>query len=238
MAVTNSTTPQTVAPSATFRALVNSSPPFTQYPTTPTPLKYQGPVTPLMDSSPFQTPSTTSSAQSRAYAIARLERKIDHSPTPEARIRKHSQRTLKRVSSKKAAGAKASGSKQNALGTPFVIHKNTFECPDCTNKEGKRRKFKRSEHLKRHRNTCHGDNRPHVCWVPKCNGRAFSRNDNLKAHLTNTHGKWSARMRNQYVATLDPTCEFYDPEWRGKLTSEGFPVDYRPTKSSQGQMEC
>lgn len=233
MSVTNSTTPQTVAPSATFRPMISSSPPCNQYPTTPTSLKYQSPITPLMDSSPFQTPSTSSSAQSRAYAVARLERKIEMSPTPEARVRKLSQRSLKRVPSKKVAGTKTAGAKPNAGSTPFVIHKNTFECPDCTNKEGKRRKFKRSEHLKRHRNTCHGDNRPHVCWVPKCNGRAFSRNDNLKAHLTNTHGKWSARMRNQYVATLDPSCDLYDPEWRGKLTSDGYPINHQASRGLQ-----
>jgi hypothetical protein len=29
---------------------------------------------------------------------------------------------------------------------------------------------------------------------------------------------------NRYVATLDKTSKFYDPEWIGELDKNGFPI--------------
>jgi zinc finger protein BrlA len=61
------------------------------------------------------------------------------------------------------------------------------------------------------------------CWVPDCS-RAFSRTDNLKSHLRNTHSKRPGVRGNRYVATLDKTSDFYDPEWVGELDKNGYPV--------------
>ncbi|OKP14972.1 Regulatory protein brlA [Penicillium subrubescens] len=44
---------------------------------------------------------------------------------------------------------------------------------------------------------------------------------NLKAHYA-THGRPGGR--NRYVATLDRTSSAYDPCFRGRLTSDGWPV--------------
>lgn len=82
------------------------------------------------------------------------------------------------------------------------------------------RSFKRQEHLKRHMKS-HSEEKQYVCWVPGCY-RAFLRCDNLNAHYTNTHSKPGGR--NRYVATLDKTSPDYNPEYRGKLTSEGRPL--------------
>ncbi|KAJ5240467.1 uncharacterized protein N7469_002058 [Penicillium citrinum] len=99
--------------------------------------------------------------------------------------------------------------------SPYGIPKRQFKCthPGCD------RQFKRRAALERHL-TCHSDERPYVCWVPECH-RAFKRFDNLLAHYP-THGKMGGRSR--YVATLDKACYFYDPEFRGKLTPQGWPL--------------
>ncbi|CAG8162559.1 unnamed protein product [Penicillium nalgiovense] len=68
----------------------------------------------------------------------------------------------------------------------------------------------------------HSGERPHVCWVPRCQ-RSFLRGDKLKPHYA-THGKHEGR--NRYVAILDKTASVYNPEFCGKLTPEGWPLDY------------
>ncbi|KAJ5288097.1 hypothetical protein N7478_003783 [Penicillium angulare] len=78
----------------------------------------------------------------------------------------------------------------------------------------------RKEHLRRHL-LSHSGEKHHVCWVLEC-GRKFSRNDNLNVHYTKTHSKRSGR--NRYVATLDNTSPYYDPNFRGELTPDGNPV--------------
>jgi len=79
--------------------------------------------------------------------------------------------------------------------------------------------FKRRRNLDRHQKQHIGE-RLHVCWVPGCQ-RSFSRSDNLKAHYT-THGTHGGR--NRYVATLDKTGPVYDPNFRGQLTLQGWPL--------------
>jgi hypothetical protein len=64
--------------------------------------------------------------------------------------------------------------------------------------------------------------------VPGCH-RAFSRRDNLKVHCTKAHTTHSSR--NRYVATLDETSPYYDPGFRGQLSSDGLPLRL-PTPSS------
>ncbi|KAK2749973.1 hypothetical protein FQN55_002691 [Onygenales sp. PD_40] len=85
------------------------------------------------------------------------------------------------------------------------------------------KKFGRSQHLLRHM-ASHTGEKPHVCWVPDC-GRKFSRSDNLRVHCATTHGKKMGS--NTYVATLDDTSKYYDPEYRGELTADGRPVGPR-----------
>lgn len=95
------------------------------------------------------------------------------------------------------------------------IHHGHFKCsyPGC------KQYFKRQRTLDRHLNNHIGE-RLHVCWVPGCQ-RSFSRSDNLNAHYT-THG--THRGRNRYVATLDKTGPVYDPNFRGQLTLQGWPL--------------
>ncbi|KAJ5117847.1 uncharacterized protein N7443_001810 [Penicillium atrosanguineum] len=89
-----------------------------------------------------------------------------------------------------------------------------FEC----NETWCKRSFKRREHLKRHSNS-HLNERRHICWVPECH-RAFLRPDHLNAHKS-VHSKQGGR--NRYVASLDEKSPFYDPTYRGQLTSDGYP---------------
>jgi hypothetical protein len=98
---------------------------------------------------------------------------------------------------------------------PHRIPQRQFRCtyPDCD------RQFRRRTALERHL-ICHSDERPYVCWVPECH-RSFKRSDNLKAHYP-THAKMGGR--NRYVATLDNTSPAYSPEFRGRLTLEGWPA--------------
>ena len=108
-----------------------------------------------------------------------------------------------------------------------VTEENKFLCEveGCVDKEGKQKRFKRQEHLKRHVKTAHLEKKQYKCWVPCCKTDPFSRGDNLITHL-NTHRK--ASSRNRYVATLDPHSEFYDPDWRGDIDCNGFPVFDQP----------
>jgi hypothetical protein len=97
------------------------------------------------------------------------------------------------------------------------IPRRQFKC----GVQGCKSNFKLRKTLNRHL-ASHSGERPHVCWVPGCQ-RSFLRRDNLKAHYA-THGKH--RGRNRYVATLDKTVSVYNPEFRGELTFEGWPLDY------------
>lgn len=100
---------------------------------------------------------------------------------------------------------------------PFHMQRNgMFECKESWCRRG----FKRQKHLKRHMNS-HSNKKPHVCWVPECH-RAFVRPDHLNAHYKNVHSKKGGR--NRYVASLDETSPFYDPNYRGQLTSDGHPL--------------
>jgi uncharacterized Zn-finger protein len=98
---------------------------------------------------------------------------------------------------------------------PHKIPQRRFECtyPGCD------RQFRRRKALERHL-TCHSNERPYACWVPECH-RSFKRSDNLKAHYL-THAKMGGR--NRYVATLDETSSTYSPEFRGRLTLDGWPA--------------
>jgi hypothetical protein len=80
-------------------------------------------------------------------------------------------------------------------------------------------RFRYLKGLQRHLSS-HLAERSYVCWVPECQ-RPFTRGDNLKAHYA-THGRPGGR--NRYVATLDRTSSAYDPCFRGRLTSDGWPV--------------
>jgi hypothetical protein len=80
-------------------------------------------------------------------------------------------------------------------------------------------RFRYLKGLQRHLSS-HLSERSYVCWVPECQ-RRFTRSDNLTAHYA-THGRLGGR--NRYVATLDRTSSAYDPCFRGRLTSDGWPV--------------
>ena len=96
------------------------------------------------------------------------------------------------------------------------VRKQAFECGSA----GCSKSFKRREHLKRHMSS-HTKEKPHICWVAQCR-RSFSRVDNLNAHYKNAHSK--KESRNRYVATLDENSPYYDPLFRGELTSDGRPL--------------
>lgn len=99
--------------------------------------------------------------------------------------------------------------------SPAKEHECRF--PDCTDKEGQRRRFKRLDHLRRHQNTCHGGHRPFSCWVSTCTTKPFSRRDNLNAHLKKIHGLQLKRQKKRYVAVMEEGDgdEFYEPYFHG-----------------------
>ncbi|KAK2813813.1 hypothetical protein FQN50_000214 [Emmonsiellopsis sp. PD_5] len=113
----------------------------------------------------------------------------------------------------------AEGDQTQDLGRFPIVSAVQYHCeePMCD------KKFGRSQHLLRHM-ASHTGEKPHVCWVPDC-GRKFSRSDNLRVHYATTHGKKMGS--NTYVATLDDTSKYYDPEYRGELTADGRPVGPR-----------
>ncbi len=229
------TPPRTVAPSATFHPILPSSPANRVMPSTPI---RNGDddwmmTTPGITSTPYSS-SPVYSLSEQASFIKNESPSHKIQPTLVRTMReskcKGASRASRRSGEKKESGrsgrlAKA-GMSQLGMEYPYYIEKNSFACAseDCVDKTGKRKKFKRQEHLKRHQKTCHTGFRPHYCWVPGCTTRPFSRTDNLNSHLHKTHGKNSPAARNRYIATLDPKSGVYDVDYRGPFTEAGWPM--------------
>jgi hypothetical protein len=227
------TPPRTVDPSATFQPILPSSPAYHVTPSTPIQNRYEDSMTPGMTS----TPCTSSPAYipSQQPVFVRHDSACHNiQPTLVRTLResncKESSRQNRRSADKRDSGRSARLSRpsmgRTGLEFPYYIEKNSFACnaEDCVDRNGKRKKFKRQEHLKRHQRTCHTGNRPHYCWVPGCTTKPFSRTDNLNSHLRKTHGKHSPAARNRYIATLDPKSGVYDVDYRGPFTESGWPI--------------
>lgn len=226
----HSTPPQTVAPSATFQPALSSPHGYSLGPATPSPLRYHAPSTPTLKSSPYSpsySPSSsyTSSISSAHHAGEALRHIID-ARGPMTPCRSSSKKLPRRQESYKVTKSKSFSY------APAYIESNKFKCEyeDCKDKQGKRKAFKRSEHLKRHMNTCHSGKREHVCWVDGCK-KPFSRSDNLSTHLKQTHGRKSNGQRNRYVATLDDASPYYDPDYKGPLDNEGRPLKVKAERN-------
>lgn len=141
----------------------------------------------------------------------------------------------KSTRSQRLSSSKLLSRSKSGMDCEVYIRQNEHACtvPGCVDKTGKPKRFKRSEHRKRHERTVHGKDDPQaprfMCWV-KCGekacGRTFSRNDNLKSHLFKTHGKKSPNQRNLYVATLDQHSKYRDFQWTGPLNKDGLPLNH------------
>lgn len=227
------TPPRTVAPSATFQPILPSSPAYRIAPSTPVQNTYENPMTPGIASTPFSSSPVYSPFEQSLFA---KNESTSHTIQPtlvrtmRESKRKGSGRLSRRAAEKKESGRSGrpsmSGTSRLGIEYPYYIEKNSFACTseDCIDKTGKRKKFKRQEHLKRHQKTCHTGFRPHYCWVPGCTTKPFSRRDNLNSHLHKTHGKNSPAARNRYIATLDPKSGVYDVDYRGPFTESGWPI--------------
>jgi hypothetical protein len=226
--------PRTVAPSATFQPpIIPSSPLYRMAPSTPIHARYTDPVTPGVASIPYSSSPMCPSSEP-------IGLKYEDDSTSQilqstlGRILRASKSKTSR-SNRRSAGKKESsrprriskpGTSRIGVKYPSVIESNSFACTaeGCVDKNGRRKKFKRQEHLKRHQGTCHTGFRPHCCWVPGCTTKPFSRTDNLNSHLYKTHGKNSPAARNRYIATLDPKSGVYDVDYRGPFTDSGWPI--------------
>jgi hypothetical protein len=224
-----STPPRTVAPSATFQPpIIPSSPLYRMAPSTPIHARYADSVTPGVASVYYSSSPICPSSKPTGL-------KCEDDTTFHNTIQPTLFRTLKGSRSKTRSNRRSAEKKEYSRHSRIskitsrtgvdVIGKNLFACnEDCVDKNGKRKKFKRQEHLKRHQRTCHTGYRPHYCWVPGCMTKPFSRTDNLNSHLHKTHGKNSPAARNRYIATLDPKSGVYDVDYRGPFTDSGWPI--------------
>ena len=94
----------------------------------------------------------------------------------------------------KARGGSGRMGRATCLGGPgrnrmkSAVKNYACEFADCMSKNGKKKMFKRREHVKRHIDTVHLKKKQFRCWVPGCNS-SFTRNDNLTTHLKKIHGK-------------------------------------------------
>ncbi|ERF72529.1 hypothetical protein EPUS_02810 [Endocarpon pusillum Z07020] len=227
------TPPRTVAPSATFQPIVPSSPAYHLTPSTPIQNKYETPIASGTASTPYSSSPICSSSK-QLVSIHEDSNCSIVQPTLVRNLRqskcKGSGRSSRRTAERKQSGRSGRPSKprmsREGMEYPEYIPENQWPCTaeDCVDKNGKRKKFKRQEHLKRHQRTCHTGIRPHYCWVPGCTTKPFSRTDNLNSHLHKTHGKNSPAARNRYIATLDPKSGVYDVDYRGPFTESGWPI--------------
>ena len=223
------TPPQTVAPNATFQPSLASSPckigPMT-------PVRYPAPApTSILSSSPSHLYSPEQMATREEYEFAeQLLEAMPVTPKHTPKVRSCGSRTTRSTYERKCLGVSGrlkSVVSKSGMACDVVIEGNKYACEfaDCMDKNGKRKMFKRREHAKRHVDTVHLKKKQHKCWVPGCTTQPFTRSDNLTTHLKSTHGKKSVSSRNRYVSTLDPASDNFDPEWRGDLDDDGWPMD-------------
>lgn len=225
--------PRTIAPSVAFQPTMTSSPDIVRPPMTP--LRESNNLF-LLSSSPsiiISPKVVPSQREMDNQACLKSDFSVELSPDDMTKFRRATSRLCKRQYAKKGSRALARAlrtpASKSGMDCPEIIPQNEFACKykDCIDKAtGKQKKFKRQEHKKRHEKTVHEKDRHHQfsCWVPGCKTKPFSRTDNLKSHLKKTHGKKSAAARNRYVATQDENSPFFDPEWVGALTAEGYPI--------------
>jgi len=219
--------PQTVAPCATFQAMLSSSPAAKPEPATPL-RSYPGPSV-VLSSSPLPILPSQHEVDDLTFDTAEQLSMLNQDF---ARRRRTASRLARRSYERKdPLGSSKSKllSSKSGIDCDVVIAQNEFACgySGCIDKNtGKQKRFKRQEHKKRHEKTVHERHKhgAYKCWVPQCKTPAFTRTDNLKSHLKNTHGKKSANARNRYVATQDKNSEYYDPEWVGDLSPDGYPM--------------
>lgn len=226
------TPPRTVVPSATFQPILPSSPAYRIIPSTPLQNRYEDAMTPGFTSTPCSSSPTYSPVDQPIFVKSESNYHTIQ-PTLVRTMRqskckgpnRSSRRSAERKESARSGRPSKSIVSRSGIECPSYIEKNSFACSeDCVDKTGKRKMFKRQEHLKRHQRTCHTGHRPYYCFVPGCTTRPFSRTDNLNSHLRKTHGKNSPAARNRYIATLDPTSGVYDLDYRGPFTDSGWPI--------------
>lgn len=220
---------QTVEPSATFQTMLSSSPLSKFEPITPAKLKYNSAS---LFSSPISTGRSMTLASTWETEEGRSSPLVKHEEYDE---RQFAPRLLPSTGGVPLKEYSPSPKKPCIGKTGYdcaaVIPQNQYPCkfPNCMDKDGRRKCFKRQEHRKRHETTVHSADSKFKCWVVTGNkpcGRGFSRQDNLKSHLHKTHGKKSPNQRNCYVATLDPKSQYHDKDWQGPLTAEGLPIGH------------
>ena len=227
-----SSPPQTIAPSAAFQPMLMSSPIVKHEPSTPIRMCSSSSV--VFSSSPMglMSPPVVPSQ----HEVEDLKYDIIDDDILDSAMKRHRSgvdRLHRRGYERRRHLGPSSRPKplsgRSGMQCDVVIAQNEFACtyPGCIDKTtGKQKRFKRQEHKKRHEKTVHekNNNPVHRCWVPGCKTAPFSRTDNLKSHLKNTHGKKSPNQRNLYVATQDKHSEYYDLDYIGELTKEGYPV--------------
>ncbi|KAI1621059.1 zinc finger protein BrlA [Exophiala viscosa] len=216
---------ETIEPSVAFQHMLPSSPCYKLEPSTP--VKAHVPSSAILSSSPLSmvSPSIVPSQHDiDICAYSDVEQALRFCETKKRRTR-HDRLERRDYERRRPLGVSKSRSKsttsKSGMHCDPIIGQNQYACgyPGCE------KKFKRQEHKKRHEKSVHEkhDHPMYKCWVPECN-TLFSRSDNLKSHIRNTHSKKPGVRGNRYVATLDKSSEYYDPDWVGELDKNGFPI--------------
>jgi hypothetical protein len=239
---------QTIAPSAAFQPMYNSSPISKYRPSTP--CRRSAYSSAMLDSSPSTLISPPVVRSQHDVDEEFAYRQFDGGDLPSEHTgrcssidedvwsdvispeRTPGRPTMHRRSYERRSKVGPSQKPKSAAGGSStswapIIPQNEFACsfPNCIDpRTTKQKRFKRQEHKKRHEKTVHLKVESYKCWVPCCKTSAFSRSDNLKSHLKRTHGKKSSNQRNRYVATQDEDSPYYDPLWQGDLDADGFPI--------------
>jgi zinc finger protein BrlA len=219
------TPPQTVAPSAMFQTTLAPSPVHLIDPSTPQ--RFVRPASSILSSSPCPLYSPGQFSSQHTYDTSEdMSEEVGGTPRHAFKVKRHTSRVNQSCHHPRHVGSAnrlKSGPTKSGMDCDVVIEGNKYACEfqDCVDKNGKLRMFKRREHAKRHVETVHKKRNQFKCWVPECATPPFTRNDNLKMHKK-THLKRSGK--NRYVATLDPSSTFYDPEYEGPLDEDGNPT--------------
>ncbi|KAL9111633.1 MAG: hypothetical protein Q9227_003906 [Pyrenula ochraceoflavens] len=215
--------PLTVIPSETFQNTYHESPPYMISPSTPNRPRGSEQGTPRAWNSPytFHSPGT----EMEIDVKPNIRRDIAYGRVGSSRLRRQTkpyQRAPKVVCNAKGTSSRPCSKRvKKKSNTDNVIEANRHQCSvgDCKGR------FKRKEHLKRHETTVHVPPGPKQSkWKCVFCATGLSRSDNLKQHLKQTHGVNKSGKRSKYVATCDVNSDWYWPEYRGLIDTDGCPT--------------